>query len=99
MLMAPASWPTPNSTPAAPGFCRTARDHPLHATVINVAGCQVLGIAQDEGDHPMRPRGERPGGQAYPATLDQDRTGETLLHRTTRPCKAAPARSQSREPG
>ena len=53
--------------------------------MINVAGCQVLGIAQDEGDHSMRHRGERPGGQVYPVTLDQDGTGEMLLHWTIRP--------------
>jgi hypothetical protein len=79
-------------------FCRAAKEHPRHAAVINVAGCQVLGIAQDEGDHSMRHRGERPGGQVYPVALDQDGTGEMLLHWTIRPYKAAPARSQSRKP-
>jgi hypothetical protein len=39
-----------------------------------------------------------PGGQIYPVTLDQDRTGRTLLHWTTRPYKPAPASSQSQEP-
>jgi hypothetical protein len=72
-------------------FCRAARDHPLHAAVINVAGRQAPGIAQDEGDHPMRHRGERPGSQVHPVTPDQDRTGEMLLHWTIRPDKAAPA--------
>jgi hypothetical protein len=51
-------------------FCRTAWHHPLHAAVINVADCQMPGIAWDEGDHSMRHRGERPGGQVYPVTLD-----------------------------
>ncbi len=74
---------------------------PLHAAVINVAGCQVLGIAWDEGDHSMRLRGERPGGQVYPVTLDHDRAGGTLLHWTIRSRSARPplpsARSNSRE--
>jgi len=61
--------------------------------VINVAGCQVLGIAWDEGDHSMRLRGERPGGQVYPVTLDHDRAGGTLLHWTIPLCQTAPALS------
>jgi hypothetical protein len=58
----------------------------------------VLGIAWDEGDHSMRHPGERPGGQVYPVTPDQDGTGEMPLHRKIWPYKAAPARNQSRDP-
>jgi len=39
------------------GYARlgcAAWEHPLHAAVINAAGCPVLGIAGDEGDHSMR---------------------------------------------
>jgi len=35
-------------------FGCAAREHPLHAAVINAAGCPVLGIARDEGDHSKR---------------------------------------------
>jgi hypothetical protein len=61
-------------------FRRAACDHPFHAAVINVADCQAFGIARGEGDHSTRHRGERPGGQVYPVTLDQDRTGGMLPH-------------------
>jgi len=32
-------------------FGCAAWEHPLHAAVINAAGCPVLGIARDEADH------------------------------------------------
>lgn len=66
--------------------------------MINAAACQMLGIARNEGDHPMRHPDERPGGQVHPVTLNQDGTRGMPPHRTIRPDKAALARSQTREP-
>jgi hypothetical protein len=79
-------------------FCPTAWDHPLHPAVINAAARQVLGIARNEGDHPVRHPDEGPDGQVHPVTLNQHGTRGMPPHRTIRPDKAAPARSQSREP-
>jgi hypothetical protein len=45
-------------------FYRAAGDHPLHPAAINATDCQAPGIARDDGDHPMRHRGERPGPQS-----------------------------------
>lgn len=98
---APVAWPDEHADGAGlvacaeqhTGYARfrhAAWDHPLHAAVINAAGCQVPGIARAERDHSIRHRGERPGGQVYPVTLDQDGKGEMLLHWTIRTCKAAP---------
>jgi hypothetical protein len=66
--------------------CRTTWD-PTRPAVINAADSQAPGIAQDEGGHSTRHRGERPGGsQVYPVTSEpRTGTGEMLLHRTIRP--------------
>jgi len=80
-------------------FCRAARDHPLHAAVINVAGRQAPGIAPAKV---TTRRGTEVNARAVRSTRlppDQDRTGGTLLHWTIRPDKAAPtppARAASR---
>lgn len=50
----------------------------------DVAGCPVLGLGWDPGDHSMRHRGERLRGQVHPATLEP-REGETVLRWTIPP--------------
>lgn len=50
-------------------FTRAGWDHPLPCGAIDVAGCRVLGIKWDQGDHSMRHRGERQYGQVYAVTL------------------------------
>jgi len=44
-------------------LARTAWGRPLGATVIDVAGCQVLGIRWEEGDHAILHNGERARGR------------------------------------
>ncbi|MGW1531578.1 hypothetical protein [Streptomyces aureus] len=58
---------------------RAGWHHPLHAGVIDVSGCRVLGIAWDQGDHSMRHRGERDAGQVYPVSLEADEAGAVVL--------------------
>ncbi|WP_211244273.1 hypothetical protein [Actinospica robiniae] len=50
---------------------RAGWSHPLHVGAMDVAGCGILGIEWDQGDHSMRHRGERRFGQAYPVTLER----------------------------
>jgi hypothetical protein len=64
---------------------RASWGRPLGAAVIDVAGCQVLGIRWDEGDHSMLHRGERAGGCVYPVTLEPDGAGGTMLRWTILP--------------
>ncbi|WP_212846806.1 hypothetical protein [Actinoplanes ianthinogenes] len=45
----------------------------------------MLGIAWDQGDHSIRHRGERAGGQAYPVTLEAGEAGEMLMRWTIPP--------------
>lgn len=58
---------------------------PLGAAVIDVAGCQVLGIRWDEGDHSILHHGERTSGRVYPVTLEPDQDGSTMLRWTILP--------------
>ncbi|WP_331728158.1 hypothetical protein [Streptomyces sp. NBC_00158] len=66
-------------------FRRAGWNHPLRAGVIDVAGCRVLGIEWDQGDHSIRHRGERAAGQVYPVTLHADGAGMTVLRWTIPP--------------
>ncbi|MFJ4677037.1 hypothetical protein [Kitasatospora sp. NPDC088783] len=66
-------------------FRRAGWHHPLRAGVIEVGGCQALGIEWDQGDHSMRHHGERDAGQVYPVTLEADAAGETVLRWTIPP--------------
>ncbi|MFD3655103.1 hypothetical protein [Streptomyces sp. NPDC058620] len=65
-------------------FERAGWNDPLLAGLIDVGGCQVLGLGWDPGDHSMRHRGERRWDQVYPATLES-RAGETVLRWTIPP--------------
>jgi hypothetical protein len=67
---------------------------PLGAAVIEVAGCQVLGIKWGQGDHSMLHRPERPGGRVYPVTLEPDDAGGTILRWTILHINELPAVSQ-----
>jgi hypothetical protein len=64
---------------------RTTWGQPLGAAVIDVGGCQVLGIRWDEGAHSMLHRGERAYGRVYPVTLKPDDAGGTTLRWTILP--------------
>lgn len=64
---------------------RAGWDHPTDAGVIEVAGCRVLGLGWDPGDHSMRHRGERAFGQVYPVTLHPTADGGTVLRWTIPP--------------
>jgi hypothetical protein len=77
---------------------RATWGRPLGAAVIEVAGCQVLGIRWDEGDHAMLHRGERERGSVYPVTLEPDGAGGTVLRWTILPDKLT-ALPESGEPG
>ena len=57
---------------------RATWGRPLGAAVIDAAGCQVLGIRWDQGDHSILHRGERAGGCVYPVTLEPDDAGGTV---------------------
>ena len=59
--------------------------HPLHAATIEAAGCRVLGIGWNPGDHAKRHGGERAFGQVYPVTLSPAGDGGTLLRWTIAP--------------
>lgn len=77
---------------------RATWGQPLGAAVIGVAGCQVLGIRWDEGDHAVLHGGERAYGRVYPVALEPDERGGTMLRWTILPDE--PAASQSApEPG
>jgi hypothetical protein len=58
---------------------RATWGRPLGAAVVDIAGCPILGIRWDEGDHSMLHRGERAHGCVYPVTLEPDDTGRTVL--------------------
>ncbi|MGW9028623.1 hypothetical protein ACWGQ5_31665 [Streptomyces sp. NPDC055722] len=60
-------------------FSRASWTHPLQIGAIEVAGCPVLGINWDGGDHSMRHRGERRFGQVYPVTLRRGPDGRTKM--------------------
>ena len=77
---------------------RATWGRPLGAAVIDVAGCQVLGIRWDQGDHSMLHRGERAGGCVYPVTLEPDDAGGTVLRWTILPDKPA-ASPEAGQPG
>ncbi|AOR29740.1 hypothetical protein BFF78_00310 [Streptomyces fodineus] len=66
-------------------FNRASWTHPLQIGAIKVAGCPVLGINWDSGDHSMRHRGERRFGQVYPVTLQPGPTGQTTMRWTIPP--------------
>ena len=53
--------------------------------MIDVAGCQVLAIRWDPGDHAILHRGERAGGRVYPVTLEPGDAGTTVLRWTILP--------------
>ncbi|WP_265863334.1 hypothetical protein [Streptomyces sp. SKN60] len=61
---------------------RAGWDHPLEAGVIEVAGCRVLGIGWNPGDHAARHAGERFYGRVYPVTLHPAADGGTVLRWT-----------------
>ena len=77
---------------------RATWGRPLGAAVIEVAGCQVLGIRWDEGDHSILHHGERAGGRVYPVTLEPDQKGGTMLRWTILPDEP-PAPQAAAEPG
>jgi len=58
---------------------RVGWSHPLHVGVMDIAGCSVLGIEWDQGDHSMRHRGERRFGQVYPVAAERGDDGGTVL--------------------
>lgn len=64
---------------------RAAWDHPLLVGAIDVAGCRVIGIGWDPGDHSMRHRGERLHGQVYPVTITGDGAGGAVMRWTIPP--------------
>ena len=77
---------------------RATWGRPLGAAVIDVAGCQVLGIRWDQGDHSIFHDGERVHGRVYPVTLEPGEQGRTMLRWTILPDE--PAASQAApEPG
>ena len=77
---------------------RATWGRPLGAAVIAVAGCQVLGIRWDEGDHSMLHRGERAYGRVYRVALEPDAQGGTMLRWTVLPNELA-ASPAAAEPG
>jgi hypothetical protein len=64
---------------------RAGWSHPLHVGVMAVAGCSVLGIEWDQGDHSIRHRGERRFGQVYAVTAKRGDGGGTALRWTIPP--------------
>jgi len=64
---------------------RAGWSHPLHVGAMDVAGCSVLGVEWDQGDHSMRHRGERRFGQVYPVTMERAEPGGTVLRWTIPP--------------
>ncbi|MFG2775232.1 hypothetical protein [Streptomyces sp. NPDC048350] len=63
---------------------RAAWPRPLLDGLTDVAGCPVLGLGWDPGDHSLRHHGERAAGQVYPATLERV-DGGTVLRWTVPP--------------
>ncbi|MGW8761848.1 hypothetical protein ACWGN5_05010 [Streptomyces sp. NPDC055815] len=63
---------------------RAAQDRPLLAGVLDIAGCRVLGLDWDPGDHSVRHNGERSWNKVYPATLAPHQ-GSTVLRWTIPP--------------
>ena len=47
--------------------------------MIEVGGCQLLGLEWDPGDQSIRHCGERDGGKVYPVTLTADAAGEMVM--------------------
>ena len=64
---------------------RAGWEHPLRTGTVVVAGCPALFIAWDEGEHSMRHRGERTGGQVYPVTLEPNQSGTAVMRWTIPP--------------
>lgn len=77
---------------------RATWGRPLGAAVIDVAGCQVLGLTWGPGDHSMLHNGERAGGRVYPVTLEPGEQGGTMLRWTLLP-DALAASQPPAEPG
>ncbi|MEU8214463.1 hypothetical protein AB0C47_01665 [Micromonospora taraxaci] len=75
------SWAGPSVEPGTDydNFRRSAANHPLHVGPVEVAGCPVLGIGWNEGDHSMRHRGERAAGHVYPVTITSDHLSGAVL--------------------
>jgi hypothetical protein len=67
------------------GVPRAAWGRPLHVGTIQVAGCQVIGIGWDPGDHSMRHRGGRAYGMVYPVTVFGDGQGGAVMRWTIPP--------------
>ncbi|GGT82332.1 hypothetical protein GCM10010272_28590 [Streptomyces lateritius] len=63
---------------------RAGWTRPLLNGIVDIAGCPVLGLDWDPGDHSVRHHGERAWGQVYPATL-APREGRTVLRWTVPP--------------
>ncbi|MET9438682.1 hypothetical protein [Streptomyces sp. NPDC006551] len=63
---------------------RASWPRPLLDGLVDLAGCKVLGLGWDPGDHSVRHHAERAGGQVYPATLEP-RAGGTVLRWTIPP--------------
>ena len=72
---------------------RATWGRPLGAAVFGVAGCQVLGIRWDQGDHSILHDGERAHGRVYPVTLEADEQGRTMLRWTILPDEPAASRA------
>jgi hypothetical protein len=77
---------------------RATWGRPLGAGMIDVAGCQVLGLMWDPGDHSMLHNGERAYGRVYPVTLEPGEQGGTMLRWTILPDELAASQSAA-EPG
>jgi hypothetical protein len=77
---------------------RATWGQPLGAAAIGVAGCQVLGIRWDQGDHSILHDGERAHGRVYPVTLELDEQGRTMLRWSILPDEPAASQSAA-EPG
>ncbi|MFF3315769.1 hypothetical protein ACFYV5_09660 [Streptomyces sp. NPDC003035] len=57
---------------------RAAWTRPLLDGIVDIAGCPVLGLDWDQGDHSVRHHGERAWGQVYPAALAPHEGGTVL---------------------
>ncbi|MBT2443309.1 hypothetical protein J7E93_25080 [Streptomyces sp. ISL-36] len=63
---------------------RAGWPRPLLDGLIDLAGCRVLGLGWDAGDHSVRHHAERAGGGVFPATLEAH-AGTTVLRWTIPP--------------
>ncbi|MFD3536727.1 hypothetical protein [Streptomyces sp. NPDC058664] len=63
---------------------RAGWDRPLLDSVLDIAGCPVLSLDWDPGDHSVRHDGERSWGKVYPVSLEP-RDGATVLRWTIPP--------------